>query len=265
MAKTILITGAGSGFGEGTAIGLAKKGYSVIAGVQISQQVTELRNKAVELGIQDNLRVEKLDILDNYDVSRALKWDADILLSNAGYGEAGPIFEIPVDLVRKNFETNVFAPLYIIQRFAAKLISEKKEGKIVIVSSIAGLITPVGFASYSATKFALEAVADALYKELKPYNIKVQTINPGGYFTGFNDRMAETALRWLEDDNNFTSREEFLKQADSIVSGQLDPQEMIDEMVDIVPAEQGKYRNVVPESMIDFLKAYEDKAWDKTI
>src|ERR1700740_3397207 len=101
--KTILITGAGSGFGEGTAIGLAKEGFSVIAGVHISPQVTALRNKADAMNLKDKLRVEKLDILDPYDVDIALTWDIDILFNNAGYGEAGPLFEIPLDLLRKNF------------------------------------------------------------------------------------------------------------------------------------------------------------------
>ena len=102
---TILITGAGSGFGEGTAIGLAQAGYKVIAGVQISPQVTALRNKAIKLGIEENLRVEKLDILDPYDVRVALTWDIDILFNNAGYGESGPVFEIPVDLLNNSLFT----------------------------------------------------------------------------------------------------------------------------------------------------------------
>src|SRR3954464_7534648 len=98
MARTILITGAGSGFGEGAALGLAGKGHDVIAGVQILPQVTRLRAKAHGLRL-GNLRVEKLDILDPHDVANALKWDIDILFSNAGYGESGPVSEIPLDLV----------------------------------------------------------------------------------------------------------------------------------------------------------------------
>ena len=210
-AKTILITGAGSGLGEGTAIGLAKEGFSVIAGVQISPQVTALRYKVNALGLQDSLRVEKLDILDNYDVDIALTWDIDILFNNAGYGEAGPLFEIPVELLRKNFETNVFAPLALTQKFVAKFIREKKKAKVVFTSSMGGLTAPVGLAPYCTTKFALEGVAEALHNELKPYGIQVQTINPGGYFTGFNERAGETAFRWLDDKKNFTSRGQLSK------------------------------------------------------
>jgi len=83
--KRILITGTGSGFGEGTSIGLAQNGYEVIAGVQIWPQVTSLRQKVRWLGLS-NLRVEKLDLLNPYDVGNALRWDIDILFSNAGIG-----------------------------------------------------------------------------------------------------------------------------------------------------------------------------------
>ena len=70
MPKTILITGAGSGFGEGAAIGMAKNGHNVIATVQVSPQVTPLREKAKALGL-NNLRVERLDLTDPYDIAQA--------------------------------------------------------------------------------------------------------------------------------------------------------------------------------------------------
>jgi NADP-dependent 3-hydroxy acid dehydrogenase YdfG len=108
--QEILITGAGSGFGEGSALGLAQKGHNVIAAVQTWPQVTALREKARSLGLK-TLRVEKLDLLDPFDVEHTLKIKFDILVNNAGIGEGGPISEIPVDLVRENFETNVFAAL----------------------------------------------------------------------------------------------------------------------------------------------------------
>jgi NAD(P)-dependent dehydrogenase (short-subunit alcohol dehydrogenase family) len=266
--KTILITGAGSGFGEGTSIGLAQAGYQVIAGVQISPQVTALRKKATELGLDSKLRVEKLDILDEYDVNLALTWDIDVLFNNAGYGESGPLFEIPVDLLRKNFETNVFASLSLTQRFVAKFIKEKKKGKIVFTSSMGGLTAPVGLAPYCITKFAIEGMADALQQELKPFGIQVQTINPGGYFTGFNERVGETGYRWLDDSKNFTKHSDLATQLDLLIgndSGRLDPKEMIDAMIRIVPSDQGKYRNVVPKFIEDFLRDHQQKAWEQTI
>lgn len=266
--KKILITGAGSGFGEGTAIGLAKLGHQVIACVQISPQVTELRRRAKELDLEENLRVEKLDILDPYDINYALTWDFDILFSNAGIGEAGPVFEIPVDLVRRNFETNVFAPLNFAQQFVAKLIREKRKGKVVFTSSMGGLFTPDGFGIYVSTKHALESIAEALSAELKKYNIQVQTVNPGAYLTGYNETMADNPFRWLDDNKHFTKRAEMKAIFDSLLGtpqGRLDPTEMIDAMIKIVPSEKGKFRNVVPQFVEDMLKEHQQKAWEVQI
>ncbi len=266
--KRILITGAGSGFGEGTAIGLAQLGHQVIAGVQISPQVTALRQKAKELELENNLRVEKLDILDPYDVNYALTWDIDVLFSNAGIGEAGPAFEMPVDLVRRNFETNVFAPLHLAQQFIAKFIKEKRKGKVVFTSSMGGLFTPDGFGIYVSTKHALEAVAEAMASEVKKYNIQIQTVNPGAYLTGFNETMADAPFRWLDDTKNFTKKAEMRATFDALLGtpqGRLDPQEMIDAMIRIVPAENGKFRNVVPQFVEDMLKEHQQKAWEVAI
>jgi len=266
--KTILITGAGSGFGEGTAIGLAQLGHKIIAGVQISPQVTALRQKVEELGLQNNIEVIKLDILDKYDVRVALKYDIDVLFSNAGIGESGPVFEIPLDLVRNNYETNVFAPLDLSQQFINKWINAGKKGKIVFTSSMGGLFTPSGYGIYVSTKHALEAIAEALSDELKAYNIKVQTINPGAYLTGYNETMAENAFRWLDDDKNFTKRADMKANFDSLLGtpeGRLDPKEMIDAMIQIVPSDTGKFRNVVPQFVEDMLKDHQIKAWENTI
>lgn len=267
MSKTILVTGAGSGFGEGAAIGLAGNGHKVIAGVQISPQVARLRKKAEQLGLK-TLRVEKLDLLDPYDVAQAHGWDIDILFNNAGIGECGPVSEIPLDLVRRNFETNVFAPLALTQGFINKWVTAKKPGKIVFTSSMGGLFTPQGFGVYVSTKHALEAIAEAMQQELKPFGIKVQTINPGAYLTGYNETMADTPFRWLDDRKNFTTRTAMRGSFDSLLmlpEGRLDPGEMISGMIEIVPADTGKFRNVVPKFVEDMLKKHQLDAWDNQI
>lgn len=267
MAKTILITGAGHGLGEGAAIGIAQRGHDVIATCQISPQVTDLRAKVKDLGLK-NVRVEKLDILDPYDVAYAQTWDIDVLFNNAGIGEAGPASEIPVDLVRRNFETNVFAPLALTQGFVKKWVAAKKPGKIVFTSSMGGLFTPPGYGIYVSTKHALEAVAEALSQELAPFGIKVQTINPGAYLTGYNETMADNPFRWLDDARNFTKRGPMREIFDSLLGtpqGRLDPKEMIAAMVEVVPADTGKFRNVVPQFVEDMLKQHQLDAWQREI
>jgi NAD(P)-dependent dehydrogenase (short-subunit alcohol dehydrogenase family) len=263
--KRILIIGAGSGFGEGASIGLAQNGHEVIAGVQISPQVTSLRQKVKLLGL-NNVRVEKLDLLNPYDVANAMKWDIDILFSNAGIGEQGPACEIPVDLVRRTFETNVFAPLELAQKFIRKWVDEKRPGKVVFTSSVAGLISSFGGqAPYFASKHALQCIAESLQEELKPFNIQVQTTNPGAFLTGFNETMAESVFRWQDDTRNFIKRADIQKFFDFLgdEAFQRDPKEIIDAMVSIVPADAGLFRNVLPKADQEFVKTNQNEAWER--
>lgn len=265
--KTILITGAGSGFGEGAAVGMARNGHHVIATTHVSSQVMPLRQKAKELGLA-NLRVERLDLTDQYDIRQAQSWDFDVLWNNAGMGEAGPVWEIPVDLVRRNFEVNVFLPLTLTQGVVQKWVAQKKKGKVVFTSSMGGLFTPANWGTYVSTKHALESIAEALQQEVGPYGIKVQTINPGAYFTGYNETMADNPFRWLDDAKNFTKRAMLRKGFDDFFAtpeGRMDPKEMIDRMIEVVPADSGKFRNVVPKKIEDMLKAHQLAAWDNPI
>jgi NAD(P)-dependent dehydrogenase (short-subunit alcohol dehydrogenase family) len=267
MSKTILVTGAGSGFGEAAAIGMAKNGHHVIATVQVSPHVTPLREKAKALGLTD-FRVEKLDLCDPYDVAYAQTWDVDVLWNNAGIGESGPVFEIPLDLVRRNYEINVFLPLALTQGFVRNWIAQEKPAKVVFTSSMGGLFTPANWGVYVSTKHALESVAEAMQQELAPYGIKVQTINPGAYYTGYNETMADTAFRWLDDAKYVTRRTDLRKAFDAFLDapdGHLDAREMIDRMIEIVPADSGKFRNVVPKATEDMLKAHQLAAWEKQI
>ncbi len=264
MTKTILITGAGSGFAEAAAIGMAQAGHNIIATAQISPQVAALRNKVADLGL-DNVRVEKLDLTDPYDMAFIQTLEADVLWNNAGYGESGPVSEIPLDLVRRNYEINVFKPLELTQAFIAKWVKQRTPGKkIVFTSSMGGLFTPAGWGTYVSTKHALESVAEAIAQEVAPFGIKVQTINPGAYLTGYNETMADTAFRWLDDAKNFTKRDELRATFDALLAspqGHLDPQEMIDRMIAIVPADTGKVRNVCPQFVEDMLKDAQVAAW----
>jgi short-subunit dehydrogenase len=267
MSKTILVTGAGSGLGKGAAFGMAKNGHNIIATAQVSSQVTPLREEAAALGLR-NMRFERLDLTDPYDIKQAQGWDIDVLWNNAGMGEAGPVWEIPVDLVRKNYEINVFLPLTLTQGVVQKWVREGKKGKVVFTSSMGGLFTPANWGTYVSTKHALEAFAEAMQQELSAYGIKIQTINPGAYYTGYNETMADNPFRWLDDSKNFTKRAELRKGFDDFFAtpeGKMDPQEMIDRMIEIVPADTGKFRNVVPKAIEDMLKAHQLAAWENKI
>jgi NAD(P)-dependent dehydrogenase (short-subunit alcohol dehydrogenase family) len=266
--KTILVTGAGSGFGKAAAIGMARNGHNVIATAQVSPQVTPLREEVAALGLSDKVRVERLDLTDPYDIRQAQKWDFDVLWNNAGMGEAGPVWEIPLDLVRKNYEVNVFLPLQLTQGVVQRWVREGVKGKVVFTSSMGGLFTPANWGTYVSTKHALEAFAEAMQQELAAYGIKVQTINPGAYYTGYNETMADNPFRWLDDEVNFTKRADLRKGFDDFFAtpeGKMDPTEMIERMIEIVPADDGKFRNVVPKVIEDMLKAHQLQAWENRI
>ena len=111
MGKTILITGAASGFGKIAAFDLAKKGHSVIATAQVYPQVSDLIRESEESGVK--LTIDKLDVTNTRDIEYIVgKYDIDILISNAGIMEGGPIAEQPLDLLRYMFDVNVFGGLH---------------------------------------------------------------------------------------------------------------------------------------------------------
>jgi len=265
--KRILISGAGSGFGELAAIGLAEAGHDVIAGAQIWPQVTQLRLKAEKLGLK-NLRVEKLDILDSYDIENAANWDVDILVNNAAIGISGPMSEIPMELLRRSFETNFFAPLALTQKIVRKLVDEKRPGKVVFTSSIGGLMAVPYGGPYATTKHAMEALAGSMKAELAPFGIQVQVINPGGYFTGFNETEAESSTHWMNDRKNYIKRDtvqNFFHQILGTEDNRMDPQLMADAMVEIIPGDTGLFRNVVPKATEDLARTVQRMLWDERI
>ncbi|WP_042433978.1 SDR family oxidoreductase [Streptacidiphilus anmyonensis] len=263
--KKVLITGAGTGLGRGAAISLAQAGHQVIATTEIWSQVSELRKHIEELGLQDRVTVDKLDVLDARDIAAVSGWDFDTFVSNAAIGDCGPLAEIPVELVRRTFETNVFANLELTQRVIRTWVDAGTAGRIVIVSSMGGMLTAFGLGPYCATKHALEAIAATLRDELAPTGITVQTINPGAYLTGFNDRLADTTFRWLDDSVHFNRAEDVKARFAEILADQFDPQDMIDKMVEIIGAEHGKYRNVWPPATEELIKQVQETAWTRAV
>ncbi len=144
--------------------------------------------------------------------------------------------------MRHNDEVDVFLPLQLTQRFVRKWIDAKKKAKIVFTSSMGGLFTPANWGVYVSTKHALESVAEALKQELEPYGIKVQTINPGAFYRGYNETMADAPFRWLDDSKHVTKRAALRQVFDSFLKapdGHLDAREMIEGMIEIVPADTG--------------------------
>ena len=248
MSKAVLITGAGSGFGKGAALALAARGHHVIATTESHEQADALRAEAPQL------QVEKLDITTD-DVKKAAAWNVDVLLNNAGAGQTGPLADVPMDRVRHLFDVNVFGTLAITQQVVPGMV-RRGSGRVIVVSSIAGVIAGPAFGPYSMTKHALEALGKTMRAELAGAGVDVTLLNPGPYNTGFNDRMAASMWDWFGDDAASAGSTDLFKMMGTLVTtDQLDPAEVVQRMVELVEAETTTENNFVPEGILAALQA----------
>lgn len=255
MGKTVLVTGAATGFGRGVAFGLARQGHTVIAGCQIWPQVWELRNASKAEGLA--LEVIKLDVLNEIDRVKALGFEIDVLFNNAGIMESGPLAEIPLSVFRSVFETNVFAALELAQAFARAMVKRGK-GRIVWTSSVAGLVKVPFDGAYAASKHAVEAICSALHEELAPYGVEVVTVNPGAFRTGFNDTGMESMDQWWGQGERVVAHWPVRE-----LNRQHDPAEMIDTMIDVITAENPPYRTVKPASAEEMVRKEQAEIWNR--
>jgi short-subunit dehydrogenase len=170
--------------------------------------------------------------------------------------ESGAMVDIPLERVRESFETNVFSHLELTQGFARKMIKQG-HGKVIWISSVAGILKVPFVGTYCATKHAIEAIGWAMKKELEPYGVKVATINPGAFRTGFNDTGAESVYQWYDPDKNLIKLPDFR----DVFSHQKDPQEMIDIMVEVILSDHHLYRTVKPDETANMMKQSQANEW----
>ena len=195
MSQTILITGATSGIGRHAALHLAKAGHTVIA---TGRRVAALDSLRVEAG---DLKVYgvRMDVTDPESVAAASiavdqitgGYGVDVLINNAGYGQGGAVLDVSDADVKAQYETNVFGLLAVTRAFTPKMI-ERGSGKVINVSSLGGRLTLPMMGVYTSTKFAVEALSDALRMELAPLGVQVSVVQPGSIRTEFNQTMQDT-------------------------------------------------------------------------
>jgi NAD(P)-dependent dehydrogenase (short-subunit alcohol dehydrogenase family) len=245
MPKTVLITGAGSGFGRGAAVELARRGHKVIAAVLNDQQAADLAKG------EPQLTVVKLDITDANDVAKVDQWDLDVFVANAAIGQTGPLSLIPLERLRAVFEVNVFGTFAVTQR-VAQAMRRKRSGRIIIVSSIGGVRAGVGSGPYTMTKHAIQAFGTALRAELRAFGVDVCLVNPGPYATGFNDRMANDPGPWFDRRRAAPEDVAVMNQlVQRITVGQMEPSEVINRYVELVEAETTELVNFVPPDIVE--------------
>lgn len=235
---------------------LAERGFDVVAAVEIYGQVQTLKRQASERGV--TLRVEKLDVTDEGDRRKALDWGVEILVNNAGVGEGGSTVDIPAANIRHQFEVNVTGPLLLTQGIA-KQMAKRGAGRIVWVSSREGLNVNPFTGLYSASKHALEAIAESMKDELQEFGVEVATMNPGPFLTGFNDRIFQTWQSW--DDDPQQRLFDYSKLA--FPRAQFNPEPVYATLTALAAGEIDSYRNLEPRSMIKETKSLIEAAWSK--
>lgn len=257
MTKSVyLVTGAATGFGKAIVFELAEQGEEVIAAVETLSEVSALKLEAKERKV--NLRIEKVDITDPADRERAGEWKVDVLLNNAGISEGGSLIDIPEERLRNQFEINVFGTILLTQQIARKMVQARK-GKIVFMTSVSGLMADPLSGPYGGSKFALEAFAESLSKELQEFNIEVATINPGPYLTGFNDREFETWRMWRDNPEERIFNYEEL----AFPYEQFDPEAVIEESIKVLTGKNNAYRTVIPSVMTSIVKQRQKELWNR--
>ncbi|MGH1566910.1 MAG: SDR family oxidoreductase [Nitrosopumilus sp.] len=192
MEKVALVTGSSSGIGLETALALARDGYHTFASMRDIKKSAELEN-AIK---KENIPIEiiELDVDKEESIVSAVKeivtecGRLDVLINNAGYGQFGCTEDVSIDDFRKQFETNFFSIVRMIQE-VAPIMRNQNSGIIVNISSVVGRIGLPGSPAYISTKFALEGLSECLRYELGQFGIKTTLIEPGVIKTNFFDSM----------------------------------------------------------------------------
>jgi NAD(P)-dependent dehydrogenase (short-subunit alcohol dehydrogenase family) len=189
--KTAVVTGTSTGIGYATSLHLARQGYRVFAGMRNLAKAGPLETAAAEADLP--LKVVELDICDGSSVDAAfagIDGPVDLLVNNAGIGGASPLELTPEDEHRQMFETNYFGAVRCIQAVLPAM-RERGSGCIVNVTSAVGLLATPNQIAYSASKWALECLGEALAHEVYRFGVRVVNVEPGVIMTNIFENSAE--------------------------------------------------------------------------
>jgi short-subunit dehydrogenase len=179
MKKVILVTGASSGLGLATAKALQQQGHTVYGTSRNVKKMTGVSFNPLEMDVTDDASVKTA-----IDAIIKAEGKIDVLVNNAGNGITGPLYAMPVEIAKKQFEVNFFGVVRVSSAVLPGMI-EKKQGLVINIGSLAGLFGLPYQGLYSASKFAIEGYSESLRMELKNTGVKVVVVNPGDFKTDF--------------------------------------------------------------------------------
>lgn len=254
--KKILFTGARSGIINDVIDHLIGN-YYIYLTVENDTQLKCVKKKYKEY---ENVKCFKLDITKKEDREKVSGLDIDIFVSNAAIGNGGSIIDIPFERVRENYEVNVFSTFELIQLVLKNMI-KKDKGKIIIISSIAGIV-PIPFLGvYSSTKSSVNSLSICLKEELSLIsdNIKIKLIQPGFYYTGFNQVMFDNKDNYMSIDSYFKKILDDINKVEGSVISVLEKKKLDsirNKIIDAIKNDNNKFIYRAPFSQELFAKMY---------
>ena len=267
-SRAVLITGCSTGIGRASAARLAAKGWPVYATARRLESIKDLADAGCT--------VLPLDVCDEASMRSAVEEvegrEGAVfgLVNNAGYGQEGTVEEVPMDDVRRQFETNVFGLSRLIQ-LALPGMRRQGAGRIVNVSSMGGKISIPGGGYYHATKHAVEAISDTLRFEVQRFGVHVSVIQPGTIKTSFGDTAVGSVDRLLDPDSPYARFNSVLvERINDAYQGKLArfaaPPEAVAKVVEKALAARRprtRYRvTVAARAMLTMRKVMPDRGWD---
>lgn len=254
-SRVWFITGASRGFGREWTLGVLRRGGRVAACARDTAPIEEIRD---EFG--DAVLPLTLDVTDRAAVATAIAatverfGQIDVVVNNAGYGQYGFVEEVSEDEIRAQMDTNFFGAVWVTQA-ALPYLRRQRSGHIVQVTSTAGLVTAADVGVYSASKYALEGLSEALAAEVRPLGIHVTMIEPGLYDTGFA-AQAKRATAIADYADAHAQANEALGE---ILGAASDPADTVESLLAIVDAKVPPLRLLMGPGMFSLVKSVYDE------
>jgi NAD(P)-dependent dehydrogenase (short-subunit alcohol dehydrogenase family) len=251
--RTWFVTGCSSGLGRALCERLLERGENVVATARDMAKIENFGKR-----FPDHAVLIKLDITDTASVNAAVRealsrGGVDVLVNNAGYGLVGALEEVDEQTVKDAFDANVYGAYRLIRAFLPHMRA-RKSGHILNVSSMAGFVGGPGFTFYSATKFALEGMSEALAKEVAPFGINVTLIEPGPFRTDFRSEKSLRSAPPMEAYADTVGRfRKMLADTDGKQPG--DPRKAADAMIAVVAADHPPLRLPLGEVCMQAMRA----------
>jgi len=263
--SNVLITGANSGFGLLTARKFAQGGHTVHAGFRSKERASDLEALAREL---PNVRPVQLDVTDQALVDSAIAQarqagPIDVLVNNAGFEVVCPVDSLSDEVLRRQFDTNVFGVVRMIRAVAPEM-RERKQGAIVNLSSVQGWVTVAYSAAYAASKHAVESLSEGLWYELAPFGVRVAVVEPGAFATSFRNNIV-TSPDFNEGSPHWANGQRYGAGMQAIFAAThttADPQEVADVVYEAASTTAPKFRYAAGADARAVIPAYKSMEFE---